>query len=177
MKLMTKILIAAPIVLAPLLWYSYDSGLFAKVQGYEAKSFDNSKPGLWKVNINLSSETDKQMNGNNNMEICTDQKMVAEANKASLEESLFMHTLKIANLKCENKSTRISKSDMRVNLICQGNNAIDNKIVINVTANGNIKSTEEKTNVQVDYEVTNKVNAPSSFAIKVEAERVGDCKK
>lgn len=174
---MTKILIAAPIVLAPLFWYSYDSGLIAKVQGYDSKSFDNSKPGLWKATVSLSSETDKQMNGNNKLEVCADQKMIDEANKSTLEEKLFINSLKIANLKCENKSTRISKSDMKIDLICQGNNAMDNKITVNLTAKGNIQSTEEKTIVQVDYEVNNGVNKPSSFTMKTEAERTGDCKK
>lgn len=173
MKKNTKIMLAViPAILAPIIFYSYHSGFIAKIQGYSQDiSFDNSKPGLWQIKMEVVSETDKEINGISSKEVCIDQKTIDLSVTKPLKEKLSLN-----NMDCKIDTKRLSKNYGEFSLSCEGKNP-SNGHNVKAKINGNILSKEEYNEVNFFYDINNDVDKPSSFTRKASAKRIGDCPK
>jgi hypothetical protein len=179
---MKKNLIISSLILVVLV------GGFFGVRHYQEKkeglSFDNSKPGLWKVTSKTTFPTEAKLNKEETFEVCLTQKKIDETRVKSIEEKLDLK-----DLKCEQVVNRRNHNEADFSLVCskatQDSAATKDAVektpendlkTALVKINGKILTKEESGGLEINYEISDGNKNSFSFQLKTQSVRTGDCK-
>lgn len=136
----------------------------------EGVAFDNSKPGLWKVNSKKTFPSDAKLNQEDSFEVCVTEKMINDSKSKALEEKFD-----VKGLKCETVTSRSNHFEGKFLLNCSGTNPANNRKVV-AKIDGKVDSHPENGALEVNYELSNNVDASFKFQLQTKSTRVGECK-
>jgi len=147
----------------------------------EGISFDNSKPGLWKVISHTTFPSDSRLNKTDNFEICLTKEKINETKIKPIEDKLDLK-----DLKCERNIKRINGNEGEFSLVCSKPNTLDikdensqtkvSKNVASVKVNGKVISKENSGGLEINYEINDGGKQTFKFQLKTQSQRVGECK-
>jgi hypothetical protein len=166
-------------------------GGFFGVRHYQEKkeglSFDNSKPGLWKVTSKTTFATEANLNKEETFEICLTQQKIDETKIKSIEEKLDLK-----DLKCEKVINRKNHDEADFSLVCsKATPPVPSPTTTNeepkkksetelqtasVKINGKILTKEESGGLEINYEISDGNKNSFSFQLQTHSVRTGDCK-
>lgn len=167
-KVLGGLVVAA---LAGSFYFLFGADMIAKYKEREKDiAFDNSKTGMWEVKSVSSFMDNSSLNKEETFNVCITDKMIDDSRVKPLEEKLD-----VAGLQCEKETKRINKETGEFILTCTGTNPVNNRNVV-AKINGKVESNAESGGLEINYSISNGVDAPFEFKIKTESKRVGDCK-
>lgn len=149
-------------------------------QKQEGISFDNSKPGLWKVTSQTVFPTEAKLNKQENFEICLTQEKIDETKVKPIETKLDLK-----DLKCEKVINRKNEDEGEFSLVCSKpalipTSADEKSKPVNkdpqIKVKGKILSKEESGGLEINYEISDGNKNSFKFQLKTESVRIGDCK-
>jgi hypothetical protein len=155
-------------------------------QKQEGISFDNSKPGLWKVTSQTVFPTEARLNKQETFEVCLTQQKIDETKIKPIEQKLDLK-----ELKCEKVINRKNQDEGEFSLVCSKPvptsdkevkpkdtkevKAVNEIKVPSVNVKGKILSEEDSGGLEINYEISDGNKNSFKFQLKTESVRIGDC--
>lgn len=177
---MKKNLISASVILVVAVGGFFGAKVYQEKQ--EGISFDNSKPGLWKVNSQTIFPTEANLNKKETFELCLTQEKIDQTKVKSIEEKLDLK-----DLKCEKVINRNNSEEGDFSLVCakpviaNQNSKLESQEPENmksasVNIKGKIVSKETSGGLEINYEISDGNKNSFKFQLKTDSVRIGDCK-